>query len=1057
MIKQITIDFIFESVQIEDVINDFVTLKKRGVNYLGKCPFHNEKTPSFTVSPAKGIYKCFGCGKSGNAVGFIMDHEKKTYPEALRYLANKYSITVDEEKPDPEAEKKQVIKGNIIEFNNVALNFFQSQLTHEDFADALKYAKSRFSDDSINEWQIGYAPKSFTALYDHAIKNGYKDDIIIKSGLAKRSKKNGKIYDFFQERLIFPIWDLQGNLVSFTGRSLPGSDPKFAKFMNLPELPTYNKSNILYGLNFSIRSITKSKSVTLVEGNPDCIKLHQIGINNVVAPCGTALANGHIKLLHRFADKINLLYDGDSAGQAALIKNGKLLIEKGMIPYAAILPREHDPDTWFKDADHYNNWMNKYPVDFIEWYSDSLLKNIGKDPSLKNDAIIQICDLLIHVSKMKRDIYLQNITDKNKVALKLFKDQIKKLEASIISREKPKVFVPNNIDPNEFEKWGFYVENNSYHFRSKSGIEKLSNFIMKPIFHIDQTIDSKRIYELINEHGYSVVVNLDMNEMVSLQGFQRNVESKGNFMFWGQMQQFQKLKLKLYQETRTCVEIKNLGWQKEGFWAWANGMVNGDGSFEDIDEFGIVKHNDQDYFIPAFSKIYIRDKSIFIDERKFQYKESDVTLKAWMDLYLKVHGDNAMVAFAWYLSAIFRDHILYLNDNFPLLNLFGQKGSGKNTIAYSLLSLFGRKQTEFNIHNGTKPGLAKHLEMFRNSIAFIDEYKNSLDFDKIETLKSIYNAIGRSRLNMDKGGKKETTEVNQGTIVAGQEMPTIDVALSTRMIFLQFLTKEGLSPKQKKDFEDLQKMERNGLPHITVMFLKHRKYFIDYYKDNFDQVMKVIIEKTKGTDINDRLLRNICTVIASFKTLDSKFDFSFTLDQLIDSAIKITIEHNKQIKQSDEIGVFWNLMEALFDDDLLIDKWHFKVNTVTKLITKTNSYSFVDGKRVLRFKFNAIAKLYAEQLRRRGDKPLPLDSLQHYLKTSKHFICVERSCKFSRKDLVPAERKVIETKQTTTAFCFDYDALGINLERELETAIDSNNTSPYNDAIDHKPDDDLPF
>ncbi len=370
----------------------------------------------------------------------------------------------------------------------------------------------------------------------------------------------------------------------------------------------------------------------------------------------------------------------------------------------------------------------------------------------------------------------------------MFADRLNELEAQQPAKEKPNPIVPKDIDPNEFEKWGFYEENNSYHFRIKDSIVKLSNFIMKPIFHIDSIIDPKRIYELVNEHGYRVVVNLDMNEMTSLQGFQRNVESKGNFMFWGQMGQFQKLKLKLYEETRTCTEIKNLGWQKEGFWAWANGMLNNEGDFIAIDEYGIVRLNDQDYFIPAFSKIYLKDKSIFLDERKFQYKKSEITLKTWQDLYLKVHGDNAMVGFAWYIASLFRDHILYLNDNFPLLNLFGQKGSGKNTLAYSLLSLFGKKQTEFNIHNGTKPGLAKHLEIFSNSVAFVDEYKNSLDFDKIETLKSIYNAIGRSRLNMDKGGKKEITEVNQAVIVAGQEMPTIDVALSSRMIFLQFLS-----------------------------------------------------------------------------------------------------------------------------------------------------------------------------------------------------------------------------------------------------------------------------
>ena len=505
--------------------------------------------------------------------------------------------------------------------------------------------------------------------------------------------------------------------------------------------------------------------------------------------------------------------------------------------------------------------------------------------------------------------------------------------------------------------------------------------------------------------------------------------------------QFQKLKLKLYEETRTCQEVTNLGWQKEGFWTWANGMINDSGDFVPIDEYGIVNYNNHDYFIPAFSKIYLKDKSIFIDERKFQYRKPTIDLKSWMSLFVKVHGDNAMVGFAWYVSALFRDHILYLNDNFPLLNLFGQKGSGKNTLAYSLLSLFGKKQTEFNIHNGTKAGLAKHLEMFSNAIAFIDEYKNNLDFDKIETLKSIYNAIGRSRLNMDKGGKKETTEVNQAVIVAGQEMPTIDVALSTRMLFLQFLSKEGLSKEAKNNFEKLQEIERDGLPHITVELLKHRKYFIEHYKVNYDTVMRDLIRNTSSEDINDRLLRNICTVLASFKTIESKFDFSFDFRALFNHGLSVTRNHNKQIKQSDEIGVFWSLLEAMFDDNYLIDKWHFRVKTIQHLKTTQHKLEFPEGKKVLKFKFNAVAKLYAEHLRKRGEKPLPQDSLQHYLQTNKNFIGIEKSCKFSRKDWVQSEAKVVQQYQTTSAFCFDYMPLGISLERDQFFASDSSNNT----------------
>lgn len=1032
MISKKTIAQVFETVRIEDIVSEKITLNRKGANLTGNCPFHEEKTPSFTVSPGKGIYKCFGCGKAGNAVNFVMEHDHKSYPEAIEYIADYYKILIDKT-PPTEKELIEIDKKNdLIIFNNWVTEYYHEQLFLPQNAFVLDYALSRFDMKTIIDWQIGYAPGGYTTLFDLARKEKYSNEFLVSSSLATISQKNGKYYDFMQDRLVFPILDLQQNTISFTGRILPWKDNgDFAKFLNLRDTLLYKKSDVLYGLNKAVNHINASRSATLVEGNPDCVKLHQLNITNVVAPCGTSLADGQIKLLDRFADRIILLFDGDQAGQDALNKYGKQLVNNGLIPYAAILPKDQDPDSFFTSEEHYNEWIEENKIDFIFWYSNKLFSLINNDPSRKNDAIIQVCDMLNNISKSDRQVYIEEIALKSKIKVKLFTDRFKELDALSFIKEEPESDYHDGVDLKELNRWGFYEHKNSYYFKTKAGKEELSNFVMKPIFHIDTINDSKRIYELINKHGFRVVVNLDMQEMTSLQGFQRNVESKGNFMFWGQMAQFQKLKLKLYEETRTCQEITNLGWQKEGFWAWANGMVNGTGKFHPIDEYGVVNHEEQDYFIPAFSKIYLKDKSIFIDERKFKFKESTTSVNTWMDLFLKVHGDNAMVGFGWYIAALFRDHILYNNDNFPLLNLFGQKGSGKNTLAYSLLSLFGRKQTEFNIHNGTKPGLAKHLEMFRNAIAFIDEYKNSLDFDKIETLKSIYNAIGRSRLNMDKGGKKETTEVNQAVIVAGQEMPTIDIALSSRMIFLQFEDKEGLSTERKKDFENLQIMERDGLPHITVEILKHRKYFIDNFKVNYDQVMRDLVDSTQNEDLNDRLLRNICTVMASFKTIESKFNFSFNYQQLYEKGLSVTINHNRQIKQSDEIGVFWSLLEALFDDNILIDKWHFRIAHPTQIKTTKGTLNFgIDGKSILKFKYNAVAKMYAEHLRRRGEKPLPQDSLQHYLQTNKHFLGVEKSCKFTRKDFVAAEGKSIQQDQTTSAFCFDYEPLGIGLVRD---------------------------
>lgn len=1072
MIKDDIKQQIIDRADILEVVGDFVKLKKAGSNYQGRCPFHNEKTPSFSVNPSKQFFHCFGCGVGGDAVKFIMDHEKKNFPEALRYLAAKYNIIIEESKPDPEYKKKEDEKEKLFHLNELALKFYHSsdRFWTDEQTLATEYMLSRFSREEILQWKIGLAPNSWNALLDHFKKSGVKEEFIKKSDLFGFSEKTSNFYDYFRARVLFPINDHLGRVAGFGGRELPGAGD-MAKYLNSPESSVYNKSGTLYGLSFARKEITKQDNCHIVEGYTDVISMHTAGITNTVAPCGTALTKNQLLLLKRYTKTVTLIYDGDTAGKNAAKKNGRLAIQNGFNVYICLLPDGEDPDSFFRVGNSPLegstakpggvSWIEENRKDYILQLSAALFGAANGDPLLRHEAINDICGILFHLDKGKQDIYIEQIAKASKQKTKLFSDKLSELKNESEPTEE-KTWLPPDVDANEFEKWGFYSWKNEYYFRGKGGIEKYSNFIMKPIFHITSIFDSRRIFELVNVYGYKVVVNLDMQMITSLQAFQKEIEARGNFMFYGQMTHLQKLKLKLYEDTRTCEEIKNLGWQKEGFWSWANGIMNEDGSFQEIDEYGVVDFKETNFFIPAFSKIYLNDKSVFLDERKFQFKKGDINISDWTELYTRVHGENSMIGFAFYIAALFRDHLLYLFDNFPILNLFGPKGSGKNTMAYSLLSLFGKKQTEFNIHNGTKPGLAKHLENFNNAIAFIDEYKNSLDFDKIETLKSIYNAIGRSRMNMDKGGKKETTQVNQAVILAGQEMPTIDVALSSRVIFLQFLSKKGLSAKEKSDFEKLQKIERDGLPHISVEFLKHRKYFIQNYKNTYDQVLQDFMDSMDKNQIDDRILRNMVTVCAAFKTLESKFDFSFTYDQLKLHGIKVIQNHNDQLSRSDEIGIFWSLMEALFDENVLIDKWHFKVKMVTDLRTTKGKMDFKDAKRVLRFKFSSVAKIYSEHLRRRGDKPLPIDSLRYYLETSKSFIGIERSSKFVRKDFEPGEGKIVEKKQITTAYCFDYDMLNINLDREDIEAYEKPNGNDSMDktiepAVVEAPEDKLPF
>ena len=339
MIDQVTIDRILDAAQIMDVVSDFVTLRKRGVNYVGLCPFHSDKTPSFYVSPAKGLCKCFACGKGGNAVHFIMEHEQMSYPEALKYLAKKYNIEVKERELTDEEKQVQSLRESLFIVNGFAAEYFQSILyNHIDGKSiGMGYFRQRgFRDDIIKKFQLGYSTDQRDALAQEAMKKGYQQDYLTKTGLCYTTD-DGRIRDRFWGRVIFPVHTLSGKVVAFGGRVLK-TDAKTAKYVNSPESEIYHKSSELYGIYFAKQAIVKQDRCFLVEGYTDVISMHQSGIENVVASSGTSLTSGQIRLIHRFTNNITVLYDGDRAGIKASIRGIDMLLEEGMNIKVVLLP-----------------------------------------------------------------------------------------------------------------------------------------------------------------------------------------------------------------------------------------------------------------------------------------------------------------------------------------------------------------------------------------------------------------------------------------------------------------------------------------------------------------------------------------------------------------------------------------------------------------------------------------------------------------------------------------------------------------------------------------------
>lgn len=389
-----TVEQILQAAHIEEVVGEFVTLKKRGSNLWGNCPFHNEKTPSFSVNPARNIFKCFGCGKAGDSAKFLMEHEHFTYPEALRYLAKKYNIKIEEKQQTPEEIMQQSIREKMFNINEFADKYFVDTLwnTDEGKTIGLEYFRERgYFDPIIEKFHLGYSPAKWDAFTTHAKQNGYADELLEQIGFSIKGQKG--LYDRYHGRVMFPIHNLTGRVIGFGGRILT-NDKKSPKYQNSPESEIYDKKQTLYGIYFAKNAIARQDECILVEGYFDVLRMHQIGIENVVASSGTSLTMEQIRLVKRYTKNITMLYDGDAAGQHAALRGTDMILSEGMNVRVVLLPPEHDPDTFGKEfsVEYVSNYLKENAKDFIRFKTELLLKDAENDPIKRGQVIRDIVE-----------------------------------------------------------------------------------------------------------------------------------------------------------------------------------------------------------------------------------------------------------------------------------------------------------------------------------------------------------------------------------------------------------------------------------------------------------------------------------------------------------------------------------------------------------------------------------------------------------------------------------------------------------------------------------------
>lgn len=511
MILKESIDRIMDAAQVEEVVGDFVNLKKRGSSLLGLCPFHNEKTPSFNVSSAKGIYKCFGCGKAGNSVNFIMEHEKLTYPEALRYLAKKYNIDIVEDEISTDEDKEAAHKReSLMLVADWAKKVFAENLWENEMGQAigLSYFKERgFREDIIKKFELGYSLSEWSTLTDKAEKEGFQKAFLLETGLSIFNETKNSVYDRFRNRVMFPIHSVSGRVIAFGGRILK-TEPNSPKYVNSPESEIYHKSNVLYGLYFAKKAIRDLDNCFLVEGYTDVVSLHQSGIENVVASSGTSLTVEQIKLISRFSKNITILYDGDPAGIKASLRGIDMILEEGLNVKVVLFPDGHDPDSYVREvgSTKFTEYVDVAKKDFIVFKTDLLLKDVKNDPIKKADLIKDILESISKIpDQIKASLFVKECSSLLEMEERILLSELNKIKVKKIKKENNQEDLSVHTPEEDFIKEQPRVDH------SNANQEKEIIRILMLYANIDYKDEDQGVDTTVAQHILSEIENASIN------------------------------------------------------------------------------------------------------------------------------------------------------------------------------------------------------------------------------------------------------------------------------------------------------------------------------------------------------------------------------------------------------------------------------------------------------------------------------------------------------------------------------------------------------------------
>lgn len=1062
---------------IFDVVSKYVTLKKAGTLYKGCCPFHGEKTPSFTVNTQKQYFKCFGCGEGGDAIAFVMKHDKLDFIPAIERIARDHNIFLKYEEQTEEQIKKEEQKKTLFDATAYAGKYFIQSLANN--GEGIEYLSKRgITESEIKTWNLGYADSS-GFIKKHAEENG-QIQLFQKASLISANAQNTVHYDFFKNRIIIPICDTQNRILSFSGRALGDEQPKY---LNGRETDIFSKSKILFGANKYKKPYSGCNFSVLVEGYFDIISLHRVGVTNSLASNGTALSKEQAKELKKKGDEVIIFYDNDKAGLKSCLQNIDTLLQEGLVVKVYTSPVGKDADDLCRLLYAINpensvaEMLYQVAQDAIEFKVSQLLKN-ANTPAEISEAKNAISETIFKIkNETLRNEYLKFVSKNFKFKEAEIKNILKNIEetekkkaqdskskdAKFLDEQYPDWF--DNDHKKHFNKFHFteriHNEETGYYFPDSSWFPThQTNFVIQPLYMIKSYLNPRRMVEVfgfnkLTNHMISEVIDFDEKQILKREQFESRLAQQSPFItFEGYNNTHHKrLANKLLFQFKDCYELSTLGFQPEQFWAFSNVCFefptaeNPKGLQREYNDFGVVEIGKTNFLSEAKNKraaqLRADNNNPYENDLYFVYKKSPLNFSQWSALFDEVYSnEKSWIGTAFIVSTIFRDLILTFTK-IPHLHCYGEKGSGKSVYAESIFHIFfagtdseGKLYKPYNLTGGGTPySFHNRLERFRACPQILNEYDDTNILPEFfDAIKASFDGEGRER-GMGIKGKTETMRRNATLILCGQKIGNRDDnSVLTRSVTIEFKKPiDGYTEIERELMKKLEDLEHEGLSSIIIEILSHRIHFKKRFAELYLQTVTALQKKVAEIyqKVETRIIKSLAALQLSYFVMSEVVQLPLNAEQLNQQVFNKAIEMHAHLQSTDGLSEFWKVIEFLLDRDEIEEDWHFKIRAVTNVklrktvngATVDDTIHFTGEKKLLYIRIKELHQFYCLHVNRtsKNEKPLSEKTIITYMSSQNYFIglCPGTGFKSATKN---------KSKDSTSCYVLDYDKIGINLE-----------------------------